>query len=191
MNRRFRLALILIAIFATIATVFLLAGGRTGLALAYAKYVLHQESAPYREITWQRGPDAARADDTSAGTQRKPNVILIVVDDLGYDDLTVLGAGVAEGRVGTPNIDSLASGGVRFEAAYSGNATCAPSRAAIMTGRYATRFGFEFTPAPTAFMKLISSGVNRNPGDPPPKYFAEREAGQPPVLFDASIVVCK
>jgi arylsulfatase A-like enzyme len=181
MTRRFRLALIVVAIFATLTALFLLAGGRTGLALAYAKYVLHQENAPYREITWQRGPDAAREDDTSAGTQRKPNVILIVVDDLGYDDLTVLGAGVAEGRVGTPNIDSLASGGVRFEAAYSGNATCAPSRAAIMTGRYATRFGFEFTPAPTAFMKLISSGVNRNPDDPPPKYFAEREAGQPPV----------
>jgi arylsulfatase A-like enzyme len=181
MIRRFRLALVLIAIFATVAAVFVLAGGRTGLALAYAKYILHQESAPYREITWQRGPEAEIVDAASAVTREKPNVILIVVDDLGYDDLTVLGAGVAEGKVGTPNIDSLARDGVRFEAAYSGNATCAPSRASIMTGRYATRFGFEFTPAPKAFMKLISSGINRNPEDPPPKYFADREAGQPPV----------
>ena len=181
MTRRFRLGLIVVAIFVTLSAVFFWAGGRTGLALWVTKYVLHQEGAPFREITWRRGPDTAPPANASTTGKRKPNVILIVVDDLGYDDLTVLGTGVAEGRVGTPNIDSLAKGGVRFDAAYSGNATCAPSRAAIMTGRYATRFGFEFTPAPKAFMKFISSGINRNPEDPPPRYFAEREAGQPPV----------
>lgn len=174
MTRKLRLSLFVVAIAAVLSGLFFLAGGRTGLALWVARYVLHEESAPFREVTWQSGP-------AETVSQRKPNVILIVVDDLGYDDLTALGSGVAEGQVPTPNMDSLARDGVRFDVAYSGNATCAPSRAAIMTGRYATRFGFEFTPAPTAFMKLISSGINRNSDEPPPLYFSEREAGQPSV----------
>ena len=57
----------------------------------------------------------------------------------------------------TPRINSIAKDGATFTQAYAGDATCAPSRAAIMTGRYATRFGFEFTPAPKAFSKLIST----------------------------------
>jgi arylsulfatase A-like enzyme len=181
MTRRLRLGLLIAAVLASLFTAFWLMGGRVGLALAYAKYALREESAPFREVTWQRGPESAESVTAPDVAQRKPNVILVVVDDLGYDDLTVLGKGVADGRVATPNIDRLARGGVRFDAAYSGNATCAPSRAAIMTGRYATRFGFEFTPAPTAFMKLISSGLNQHPGEPPPVYFAERAVGQPPV----------
>jgi len=48
----------------------------------------------------------------------------------------------------TPNIDALAKDGVTFTAGYAGNSVCAPSRASIMTGRYSTRFGFEFTPFP-------------------------------------------
>ena len=51
----------------------------------------------------------------------------------------------------TPNINSIGHDGVSFANGYAGNATCAPSRAAIMTGRYPTRFGFEFTPTPVAF----------------------------------------
>ncbi len=181
MTRRVRSVLIFAAILASLVAVFFSIGGRTGLALWVARLALRQDSAPFREIEWQRSADQTGVEASSTVTQRKPNVILIVVDDLGYDDLTVLGQGVAEGRVETPNIDGLARGGVRFDAAYAGNATCAPSRAAIMTGRYATRFGFEFTPTPKSFMKLVSSGINRNPGGPPPKYFADREAGQPPV----------
>ena len=60
-------------------------------------------------------------------------------------------------RVPTPNIDSIARDGVEFTHGYAGNATCAPSRAAIMTGRYPTRFGFEFTPAPKPFMRLVAA----------------------------------
>ena len=89
-----------------------------------------------------------------ANGARPPNVIVILADDLGCNDLTFNGGGVAGGAVPTPRIDSIGADGVTFTQAYAGNATCAPSRAAIMTGRYATRFGFEFTPAPKSFSKL-------------------------------------
>lgn len=63
----------------------------------------------------------------------KPNVILIVSDDLGYGDLGCYG----QAEVSTPNLDRLAAEGVRFTQAYSGSAVCSPSRAVLMTGRHA------------------------------------------------------
>ncbi|WP_395444077.1 sulfatase-like hydrolase/transferase [Caulobacter sp. UC70_42] len=100
-------------------------------------------------VTWAQGPVAPPAG------QRPPNVVFILADDLGYNDVTLNGGGVANGAVPTPAIDSIAHQGVTFANGYSGNATCAPSRAAIMTGRYATRFGFEFTPTPVAFSRVV------------------------------------
>ncbi|HTO55536.1 MAG TPA: sulfatase-like hydrolase/transferase [Myxococcota bacterium] len=126
---------------------------------------------PFHEVRWQEGP-AARA----AGP-RPPNVLVIVADDLGWNDLTWRGGGVADGAVPTPNIDSLARDGVEFTRGYAGNATCAPSRAALMTGRFATRFGFEFTPAPKAFMRLIAH-FNEHAARKP-TYFSEREKDVP------------
>jgi arylsulfatase A-like enzyme len=105
-------------------------------------------------VTWGANPA------WPADWARPPNIVVILADDLGFNDITLDG-GVATGDGGplvpTPNIDSIATAGVRFRNGYTGNATCAPSRAAIMTGRYATRFGFEFTPAPKAFSRLIAS----------------------------------
>lgn len=100
-------------------------------------------------VTWAKGPEAPPAGE------RPPNVVFILADDLGYNDITLNGGGVAGGTVPTPAIDSIAHQGVTFANGYSGNATCAPSRAAIMTGRYATRFGFEFTPTPVAFSRVV------------------------------------
>ena len=57
----------------------------------------------------------------------------------------------------TPNIDRIAAEGVHFSNGYAGNATCAPSRAALLTGRYPTRYGFEFTPAPASLMSLVAT----------------------------------
>lgn len=130
--------------------------------------------AATHEITWEKGPDTAAV----PADKRPPNIVLILADDLGYNDLTLSGGGVAGGSVPTPHIDSIAQGGVSFTNGYAGDATCAPSRAAIMTGRYATRFGFEFTPAPVAFAKLISHGLN---GVHPTIYHAERESEVPPM----------
>ncbi len=112
---------------------------------------------PNREIAWQPGPAEAPAG------QRPPNVILIVADDLGYNDISLNGGGVAGGIVKTPNIDTLAREGVNFTTAYAANATCSPSRAAMMTGRYPTRFGFEFTAVPIEFAENMAHGEGVGP----------------------------
>jgi arylsulfatase B len=77
-----------------------------------------------------------------AAAAERPNIVLIVADDLGYGELGCYG-----GRdIPTPHIDSLAAGGVRFTSGYVTAPFCAASRAALLTGRYQTRFGFEFNP---------------------------------------------
>lgn len=68
-------------------------------------------------------------------TQRKPNVIIINADDLGFGDLSCYGAT----KVNTPNIDKLAKDGMRFTDAHSASAVCTPSRYALMTGEYPFR----------------------------------------------------
>jgi len=137
--------------------------------------VLRDPIGPTREVVWAAGPERAAAPPG----ERPPNVVLILADDLGYNDVTFGGGGVAGGALATPNIDSIATAGVTFTQAYAGNATCAPSRAAILTGRYATRFGFEFTPAPAAFMRLVA---HRTPGG---VYHADRAGDAPPLANQA------
>jgi arylsulfatase A-like enzyme len=76
----------------------------------------------------------------------RPNIIVIVADDLGYGDL-----GCQGGRdIPTPNIDSLARNGVRFSNGYVSCPVCSPTRAGLMTGRYQQRFGHEFNPGAPA-----------------------------------------
>ena len=70
----------------------------------------------------------------------KPNVLLIVADDLGYGELGCQG----NAQIPTPHIDALARSGVRFTDGYVAAPVCGPSRAALLTGRYPQRFGFEF-----------------------------------------------
>lgn len=82
------------------------------------------------------------APKSAAEPGRRPNVIVIVADDLGYGDLSSYGSQV----IRTPHLDGLARDGVRFTEGYVTHPVCAPSRAAILTGRYQQRFGFEFNP---------------------------------------------
>jgi len=65
-----------------------------------------------------------------AATSRRPNIIFILADDLGYGDLGCYG----QARIKTPNLDKLAAQGMRFTDFYSGSTVCAPSRCALMTG---------------------------------------------------------
>ncbi|MBX3484679.1 sulfatase [Phenylobacterium sp.] len=78
----------------------------------------------------------------AAAPAPKPNVIVILADDLGYGDTAVYGSKIVK----TPNIDALAADGVRFTQGYVTHPVCSPSRAAILTGRYQQRFGWEFNP---------------------------------------------
>ncbi len=72
-----------------------------------------------------------------SAAKRKPNVVLILVDDMGWTDLGCFGSSYYE----TPNVDKLATGGMKFTNGYAACAVCSPTRAAVLTGRYPTRHG--------------------------------------------------
>jgi arylsulfatase A-like enzyme len=72
----------------------------------------------------------------------KPNIIVIVGDDMGYADVGVHGCR----DIPTPHLDALANSGVRFSNGYVSGPYCSPTRAGLLTGRYQTRFGHEFNP---------------------------------------------
>jgi arylsulfatase A-like enzyme len=81
-------------------------------------------------------PAIGRADDEV----RRPNILFILVDDLGYGDLGCYGSR----SIRTPNVDKLAKDGVRLTDCYSAACVCSPTRAALITGRYPQRAGFEW-----------------------------------------------
>ena len=106
------------------------------------------EIGPTREVVWSSGGDA----EGRSLEERPPNIVLILADDLGWNDVSMNGPNPT---TQTPNIDALAAEGITFTQGYAANGTCAPSRAALMSGRYGTRFGFEFTPTPTGMMPIV------------------------------------
>ncbi|RLD86622.1 MAG: hypothetical protein DRJ09_11630, partial [Bacteroidetes bacterium] len=75
----------------------------------------------------------------------KPNIIVIVADDLGNADVGYHNQGT---EIPTPNIDKLAAAGVSFTSGYVMAPVCGPSRAALLTGRYQQSFGFVDNPGP-------------------------------------------
>ena len=89
---------------------------------------------------------SSAAKDENSIHQKKPNVIFILVDDMGYGDLGCYG----QEAIQTPNIDRMASEGIRFTQHYAGSTVCAPSRAALMTGMHtghtAVRGNYEVRP---------------------------------------------
>ena len=164
---------------------------RTDILLAVIKYKSANEYqvAVNRAVPWSQGSTEAVKHPTNSlpnslpnsPPERPPNIILIVADDLGYNDISTFGGGVADGRVQTPNIDRLAAEGAVFNQSYSGASTCAPSRAMLMTGRYPTRTGFEFTPVPSGMGNVYSQLASQmDTGLPPVIYDEALEAGQPP-----------
>ena len=102
-------------------------------------------------------PDRRAIFGKSAGVQpprAKPNVVLIVTDDMGYGDIGSYGAR----DIRTPNLDRLAREGVRLTDAYANGSVCTPTRAALMTGRYQQRVGLEEV--------LTTATANRDRGLP-------------------------
>lgn len=80
--------------------------------------------------------------DTSKISEKKPNIIILLADDLGKYDISLYGGKSTP----TPQIDSLAASGVTFTDGYVSSSICSPSRAGLLTGRYQERFGHEFQP---------------------------------------------
>ncbi len=81
---------------------------------------------------------------TAADGNRRPNVIVILADDMGYADVGFQGCK----DIPTPHLDALAKAGVRCTDGYVSCPVCSPTRAGILTGRYQQRFGHEYNPSP-------------------------------------------
>jgi arylsulfatase A-like enzyme len=119
--------------------------------------------APNRPVPWQAGPASA----TQSPAARPPNIIIILADDLGYNDVSTNGGGYTAGGAPTTNIDALTRSGVNFSQGYAGAAVCTVSRAALLTGRYPWRFGVEFTPTPGAMARVAGAlYADANPANP-------------------------
>src|SRR5947199_126172 len=75
---------------------------------------------------------AAPATNSPPPAPRRPSIIFILADDLGYGDLSCYG----QTKFATPNLDKLAAEGIRFTSFYAGSTVCSPSRAALMLGQH-------------------------------------------------------
>ncbi len=84
--------------------------------------------------------EAASADSSQTNQTNKPNIVVIIADDLGWNDISANG----NQEIPTPNIDAIGKEGVRFTQGYATAPICGPSRAGLITGRYQQRFGQEF-----------------------------------------------
>jgi hypothetical protein len=73
-----------------------------------------------------------RGRSAATSTHKKPNIVFILIDDMGWPDVTCYGSKFHE----TPNIDRLASQGMKFSDAYAACPVCSPTRASIMAGQY-------------------------------------------------------
>lgn len=108
-------------------------------------------------IDWSKGP----ATSVASNDERPPNIILILADDMGFNDISLYNGGAGDGTLQTPAIDAIGQLGAVFANGYAGNAVCSSSRAALMTGRYSTRFGYEFTPVPAAGATILKWSNDR------------------------------
>ena len=120
------------------------------------KYISNLKNPTIENVTieWEYGPETR--------TNFKPNIIVVLVDDLGFNQISSYGGGMSNGNFKTPNIDNLANDGVLCTNGYSSSPICSPSRASLLTGRFATRFGYEFTPTTSSMMKAISLFSKKN-----------------------------
>ncbi len=111
------------------------AGAIAGMGGVGISKLLSEEN--HLQINRLRQPVLGRKPGTD---ESSPNIVAIMVDDLGFGDLSCYGSKA----VNTPNIDKLASGGIKFTDFYSSNAVCSPARYGLLTGRYSQRGGLQF-----------------------------------------------
>lgn len=125
--------------------------------------------AAVRILTYSQSDDSGRVEQKMSYLQSlgdlepaadRPNIVLILFDDMGYGDLGAYGSQAIK----TPNMDALANGGVRFSNYYSPSPVCTPSRAGMLTGRYAPRAGLSVVAFPDGSLmsnvwKLIGSNI--------------------------------
>ena len=102
----------------------------------------------------------AGAFSRASAADRKPNIIVIVADDLGYGDIGVHGCT----DIPTPHIDSLARDGVRCTQGYLSAPQCSPTRAGMLSGRYQQRFGHEHN---RSYPDSAMPPHREDPGRPP------------------------
>lgn len=126
-----------------------------------------------RPVPWTDGPQKAAV----PVAERPPNIVVILADDLGFNDVSTFGAGFSNAGVPTPHIDSIAREGVRFDNGYSAAPVCTVSRAALLTGRYPWRFGVEFTPTPGA-MARVAGQLYADPNRLHPIIIDQQKASQ-------------
>jgi len=86
-----------------------------------------------------KGPRIVLDNERSARSADRPNILFVFMDDMGYGDMGAMGGTVIK----TPNMDRVAAQGITFRQMYAGASVCTPSRASLLTGRYAQRVGLE------------------------------------------------
>jgi arylsulfatase len=107
-----------------------------------------------REFMATTGMGGATLAARPLSPKRPPNVVFILCDDLGHGDVGCYGSGLA-----TPNLDRMASEGIRFTQAYASSPNCSPSRAGLLTGRYPVRTGIPRVLNPPDTYGLLDSEV--------------------------------
>ena len=150
MRKLFKFLLIFVLIVATIGIWFSQNWYKMPKYIAQIKNPIYENV----QINWEDGPKTR--------TSSKPNIIVVLVDDLGFNQISSYGGGMSNGNFKTPNIDNLAKDGVLCTNGYSSSPICSPSRASLLTGRFPTRFGYEFTPTTSSMMKAISLFSKKN-----------------------------
>lgn len=194
--RRVRIGLAIAGVLAVIA--LLAAEFGPGLAIRVPGLLTDWRDpiGPNLPVTWDQGPQAPQPDSDGA-TRRPPNIVLILADDLGFNDISLHRPPAPDGQQQspspgdmppTPSIDALASAGVQFTSGYAAHSSCAPSRAALLSGRYGTRFGFEFTPIPNAMGRIVSTLHDRDPRNIHPMYRPPEVADVAPLPFQEMVM---